>query len=272
MDQDTHRNVAQPTSAEQSTEGDATGPHVEELRSDMAQTRQQIGETLQAIEERLAPSNLASNAVTAVRASASRRMEQVMSTASERMTDMAERTRDAAGSIAERAGTTPWPAILIGAGLGYLLYRQYGGDEWRGYRTWNATGYGRDYPEGRSVEFVEHPERYESSRGDWSGYSAGERQDSMVDRGRQQIARAGRQASTFASRGARMVVDNPIGFGIAAFAVGAAVGLSAPETETENEWMGEARDALVDRAKEMAGAQTEPSSPTPPAGSGGATA
>jgi hypothetical protein len=35
------------------------------------------------------------------------------------------------------------------------------------------------------------------------------------------------------------------------------VGLSAPETETENQWMGDTRDALIDRAKEMAGVQSE---------------
>lgn len=43
-------------------------------------------------------------------------------------------------------------------------------------------------------------------------------------RGGRQLARAGRRASTFASRGARMVRDNPIGFGIAA--------LAAPEPRT----------------------------------------
>ena len=35
-------------------------------------------------------------------------------------------------------------------------------------------------------------------------------------------------------------------------AVGAAVGLSAPATETENEWLGDTRDTLVERAQEAA--------------------
>jgi hypothetical protein len=45
--------------------------------------------------------------------------------------------------------------------------------------------------------------------------------------------------------------QNPLAFGIAALAVGAAIGLSLPETETENEWMGETRDTLVERAQEL---------------------
>jgi hypothetical protein len=65
-----------------------------------------------------------------------------------------------------------------------------------------------------------------------------------------------------------MVRDNPIGFGIAALAAGAAVGLSAPETETENQWMGDTRDALIDRAKEMAGVQSG-STPEPQSESAG---
>ncbi|GJL64544.1 MAG: hypothetical protein NPIRA04_31980 [Nitrospirales bacterium] len=43
--------------------------------------------------------------------------------------------------------------------------------------------------------------------------------------------------------------ENPWGVGAMAFAIGAAVGLSAPGTQKEDEWMGETRDTLVDQAR-----------------------
>ncbi len=46
--------------------------------------------------------------------------------------------------------------------------------------------------------------------------------------------------------------ESPWGVGAMAFAVGAAVGLSAPGTRQEDEWMGEARDTLVDQARNKA--------------------
>ena len=188
-----------------------------------------------------------------------------MHTASERMTEMTERTRDVAGTIAERAGSNPWPAVLVGAGLGYLLYHALGENQQRRDSSWNARGYSRDYPEGRAVAYTPESGDYETAGG---READGQTVRDIAHRGGRQLARAGRQASTFASRGARMVRDNPIGFGIAALAAGAAVGLSAPETETENHWLGDTRDALIDRAKEMAGVQSEAASEprTEPAG------
>jgi ElaB/YqjD/DUF883 family membrane-anchored ribosome-binding protein len=264
MDQDPHQDVGVPPRPAHEPARDVSASadmQVETLRSDMEETRAHIGETLEQLEERLTPGNLAGNAATAVKDAASRRMEQMMHTAGERMNEMTERTRDAAGAIAERAGSNPWPAVLIGAGLGYLLYHALSENEYRWDSSWNARGHSRDYPEGRAVAYTSESGSYETAG---SRQGDGPTVRDIAHRGGRQLARAGRRASTFASRGARMVRDNPIGFGIAALAAGAAVGLSAPETETENQWMGDTRDALIDRAKEMAGVQsgstTEPQS------------
>ena len=50
----------------------------------------------------------------------------------------------------------------------------------------------------------------------------------------------------------RWIRENPLAVGAAALAVGAAVGLSAPATDTENAWLGEARDGLVERVQDVA--------------------
>ena len=40
--------------------------------------------------------------------------------------------------------------------------------------------------------------------------------------------------------------------GAAAAVIGAAVGLSLPETERENEWLGDAKETVMDRAQDVA--------------------
>ena len=49
-----------------------------------------------------------------------------------------------------------------------------------------------------------------------------------------------------------MLSENPLALGAAATIVGVAVGMTLPETDVENEWMGEARDTVVERAREVA--------------------
>jgi hypothetical protein len=48
----------------------------------------------------------------------------------------------------------------------------------------------------------------------------------------------------------RMLEDNPLLVGAGALLIGAAFGLAVPETEVENQWMGEARDTVRDTVME----------------------
>jgi ElaB/YqjD/DUF883 family membrane-anchored ribosome-binding protein len=52
-------------------------------------------------------------------------------------------------------------------------------------------------------------------------------------------------------RGQRLASDRPFATGIIAAAVGLAIGLALPETERENEVLGEMRDTVVDRGREV---------------------
>ena len=49
-----------------------------------------------------------------------------------------------------------------------------------------------------------------------------------------------------------MVRDYPLAVGAAALIIGASLGMAVPETESENEWMGEARENAVQRAQDAA--------------------
>jgi hypothetical protein len=69
--------------------------------------------------------------------------------------------------------------------------------------------------------------------------------DDMTDT----VRRTGRRAQTQLQR---LMSTNPLLLGAAALALGAVIGVMAPETDSENEWMGEARDSVLERAEDMA--------------------
>jgi hypothetical protein len=49
-----------------------------------------------------------------------------------------------------------------------------------------------------------------------------------------------------------MTRENPLAVGAGALLLGAVVGLAIPETEKENELLGETRDSVMDKAQQMA--------------------
>jgi len=77
-----------------------------------------------------------------------------------------------------------------------------------------------------------------------AGYVAERAQN--VARGAQNQAR--RVEQTFV----RKLNDAPLAVGAAALALGTAVGLAVPRTRVEDEWMGDARDTLLDKAQSAA--------------------
>ena len=63
---------------------------------------------------------------------------------------------------------------------------------------------------------------------------------------------AGNQARRIQRRSSDFYRENPLAVGVALLAVGTAVGLAIPNTDVEDEWMGRARDQVVDRAEHLA--------------------
>jgi len=65
------------------------------------------------------------------------------------------------------------------------------------------------------------------------------------DQAQQTVQQTGRQVQQTAQQ-------NPVTFGIAALVAGALIGLALPETQVENQMLGETRDQLVDNAQSVA--------------------
>jgi len=124
------------------------------------------------------------------------------------------------GSSGERVATrvrrNPAAVVLAGVGLAWLAF----GDDGRRYdRDGRRSDYRSDYREQPSARRLPNAQP-------------------MIRRGGQRLE--------------MMLRDYPLAVGIAAAILGASLGMVVPETERENELMGETRDRALQRAKDAA--------------------
>ncbi len=233
---------------------------LEELRLELAQARAQMSETVYAIQGRLNPQYVREQATSQAKDTA----------------------REAGSTVVDTIRDNPVPAALTGAGLvglGWLIAsgRDQGSDQ-RRYR--DEPRY-EDYPE--YYEGSREIEGYYTDRSledqDSEGY--GSDRSRMRDAGGEARERASRAGSELQSRAGEVggqlqnraddarnqaryqarrakggfqqtLRENPLILGAVAIGLGAAVGFSVPETEKENEVMGETRDKLANRAQQGA--------------------
>jgi ElaB/YqjD/DUF883 family membrane-anchored ribosome-binding protein len=234
------------------------------IRSDIERTREDMSETIDEIQERLSPATLAAQAKEAVK-------EQTVGRVKEAARGVSESASNTAEGIREGVRQNPWPAIMIGAGTAWMLFdgirRGANGPRSYGQYRGSARMYGR--PGGE--EYFEHGDGttgyYDTAEGSdvntsgaaydsgYRGYASGSRGaygTGYADYAQQRGARAMQKVSQTSSQLRDLMSRNPLVVGAVAAAVGVAVGLALPETERENQLMGETRDNLVERAQDMA--------------------
>ena len=255
-----------------------------ELENEIAHTRAEMSETIEAIQEKLRPANLVSDATERVKSATTEKVKNMADTASETAQDVIRGSRERAYDVVEGAKQNPIPALMIGAGVAWLLMSSRNKDNgYRGGRTWpQSTQGGRGAYSGGDDYYRSTDANYSDVDDNQSGYgrvSSGSTQyggtsqyggSSQYGQGRQygsgsegwtgDTSRALSNATDTARQTARrtsnqlqrMMRENPLLVGAAAVLAGAAIGASLPETERENQLMGEARDSVVDRAQEAA--------------------
>ena len=217
-----------------------------EIRAEIERAREDLSETVDAIQEKLRPGNLVASAASG----AADKVKDLASTATEKVKDMASTTTEKVKDMASNAaGTTedwweansdsgvlgrirsnPLPAVLAGVGLTWLVFSE-GGSTRRGARGSNG---GSQSPSDRAPDYA--------------------RSHSILQAGAPRRAAADARA-TFDSGRYRlesMIRDYPLAVGAAALLIGASLGMAVPETERENEWMGEAREGALQRAQDAA--------------------
>jgi gas vesicle protein len=223
-----------------------------EIREEIAQTRVEMSETIEAIQDRLSPSHLVAQAGETVRNATTEKVKQMANSAGE----AADQVMDT--SFVRMIRDNPIPAAMVGIGAAWLLLKGRS-DGSHDYQTRYDGGSRAARPSDR----LQRDWRVAPEAGVAVGTTGfGAYDDSL--RGASSPSQdfgsgVGRYTS---SRGGsvsveRVVRENPLVVGAAAALVGVAFGMSLPASGTENRLMGEARDTVVDRARELASDATD---------------
>jgi len=234
----------------------------EQIRAEIEDTRAEMSQTINEIQERLSPEHLMGQVKETVREATIGKVERVMETIGE-VTEPAREAMSRAGSTIKEAGTSvgnsmwrnPIPLALIGLGVGMLWMKSRRGD---GYTDWS-----------RSTSLS--PKRQNLSGGGQMGqtrttttgaYNEGtfeqvkETAGNLANRSTEALSNLGSKARESATdvgnRFGQLLRENPLAVGAVAVAAGTAVGLALPSTRFESEYIGETSERLVDRAEEVA--------------------
>ena len=260
-----------PTDARRDLEVRDAPPETETIRARIEETRKEMGETIDAIQDRLSFANISDQ----VSETVSNAIESAKETAYDATIGKAVNVMKNFGDGVSRSDAfravrnNPFPLALIGLGAGLLAYQAFGNSGRR-----NGNGSGRQQLKGQG-------DGGKTSRG-----VVGRAYDGISDRAESAIETVGEKANatyetvsgtlsdayTGAGDAANRVYDrlgeygtlahekydeyveeNPLAVGAVALAVGAAVGFAIPATRHEDKLMGEARENLVNKAQEVAG-------------------
>jgi ElaB/YqjD/DUF883 family membrane-anchored ribosome-binding protein len=240
----------------------------EQIRAEIEDTRADMSQTINEIQERLSPENLMGQVKETVREATIGKVERVMETIGE-VTEPAREMMGRAGSTIKEAGTSvgysvwrnPIPLALIGLGVGMLFMKSRRGN---GYTDWS-----RDTSRSTSLG----PKRQNLSGGGSMGetrYTTGgsgaynestfnqvkETAGNLANRSTETLSNLGSKAregaTEVSNRFGQVLRDNPLAVGAVAMAAGTAVGLMLPSTQFESEYIGETSERLVDKAEEVA--------------------
>ena len=224
---------------------DQTDEEVEVIVTEIEQTRGEMTGTVQAIGDRLDPANIVQDAKETVREATVGRVEHMTSNA-------LETAGDTGSGILETIRQNPLPAAMAAIGIGLLVMNRsntrsaYRAERsWEGgwrdadeYRTGYGTGPGMTERAGETLDQV----------GQKAGRVASEVR-STVGELPDQVGTTARDVGWNAQR---VLEDNPLAVGAAAFAIGAAIGMALPETEVERNVLGQATDRAIDTAQRTA--------------------
>lgn len=215
----------------------------------------------------------------AVKQATVRKAEHIMENVTGAVNSVSRKAREFMGgdgsSLLNTVRENPVPLVLIGAGLGMLFanlnsskkaHARQGPDRESSYGTDNYDRF-RDQPWRRSEE--NRPSTLDRTREAASDFAkrtqdtvsnvtsqARDQVSHLADQARDQVSHFADQARDqvrhLGDTSQTVLRDNPLALGIAVLAAGAIVGLAIPETRVEQEYMGETRDQLFDKAQEVA--------------------
>ncbi|HET9613845.1 MAG TPA: DUF3618 domain-containing protein [Candidatus Limnocylindrales bacterium] len=253
-------------------------PEVEALIVDIATTRSEMSDTVDELGDRLAPSAVAERAGDAVREATVGKLEakvnEMSQTAGDLVSNAGQTAQETGSGIVETIRRNPIPAVMAGVGIGWLWMNrsagrtsgQWNSTQWRGGSNrplrsgWEAgdDGWRRSESEGFSSGGSTSPSIGDRARdasaavgetADNARRAAGDAVDNLgmtVSRATDQV---GANASDVVSQAQQAIESNPLAFGAVAVAVGTAIGLALPATQTEKRMMGSTGGRIIDQVE-----------------------
>jgi hypothetical protein len=256
-----------------------TPEEVGHLKAQIEETRQHMGETIDAIQEKLSFSNISeqvSDQVSSVIETAKHAVYK--ETIGKMVNYMKNKGNEISGtSVVKMVKENPVPFMLIAAGAGLLAYngfaRKSGSSTTRNTIEGNDN---RDIGEGRSsTSFLSSAQEKvgdlaagisgaagsaiegvsSAAVGTYTGIAntASNAYTGVNELARAAYDKAGEYGNLAHEKYDHHIQENPLAVGAVALAVGAAVGLAIPSTRYEGELMGEASQNLLQKAQDSAG-------------------
>jgi ElaB/YqjD/DUF883 family membrane-anchored ribosome-binding protein len=227
-------------------------PDSEAIVSDIEATRGAMSETVQAIGDRLSPTNLVADAKATVREATVGKVEEMADSAGRMIEDAGYTAQTAGGSIVETIKRNPVPAAMAAIGLGWLV-------------THKANSDNRYDGNRRRDRMYDRP--WSNDRTGWSEGSTDEGpRQALADVGEKVSERASEVGETLkqvpqdvryraeglTQQAGRVLEETPLVAGAVAVAVGAVVGSLLPSTQVEQRVLGPAAEKAIDTAEHVA--------------------
>jgi gas vesicle protein len=290
----TVRPVQQPAEAQEDAEQATRSDDPDQIRQQIEQTRADMSDTIEAIQDRLNPGRVAEQVKGEVRAATIGRAEHMVN-------EVSSSVRGASNGFLDTIRDNPVPAALAAIGLGWLwLKRPSAERDWRvipgeqgdvryvrgnggsGPDRYSTRVYGSRVRDdgtedqggpgaavgGAARQAGQTVQQTASQAGDTlqqvAGQASGAVQStvSQVQGSAQQLGtqaqqtaqQFGAQAQQTAQRARSSLqtahYENPLGMGAIALLAGLAVGLAAPSTDVEDQFMGDTRDRVLQQGQD----------------------
>lgn len=252
---------ATPRSTTAAGAGATSDSKTRNIREEIEQTREEMSETVNEIQDRLRPGNIASNAA-----------ETLKETASERMHDLSE------SDSMYYVRANPIPTAMVGIGLAGIAWLAFGGRDSDDYRRRRYRGGSRDWRvstgrydtddqygtagvygayESRGYDYTSAGTGRESGMASQLSERMGDKSRDLRETAGQASRRVQQRAYRAQSQLQRTWNESPLLIGGAAVLLGALIGSAIPETERENELMGDARDNMIEGVEEAVKGKVE---------------
>lgn len=249
-----------------------TSEETKRLHSEIQETRENMGDTIDEIQERLSFANLSEQVSDKVSDVIESAKETAYDATLGKVVNFMKQARDGVmqSSMGKTVAANPIPFALIGIGGAMLAYNAYS--------TKNRRGSMSKY---RTKEYLTSMDREGGSAGLLSGAAdtvsdkasnaydavaekasgayesaadmANKAYSGAADAANRVYERAGELGSSAKENFDYYVEEKPLAVAAAAMAVGAAVGFAIPSTRYEGELMGEAKQNLMSKAEDTAG-------------------